>query len=241
MWGAIIGAGVSAAGSLLSSHMNNRNSQKLAANAVQTRVRDMRAAGLNPVLAAGQTGAAAVPQMQQPDFSSASQIYAQRTARKAQENQEMNQTRQTDSNIMLQSQQALSSAADVRVKDAQAKNLEVQNNLINEQVLTEAARRANLAAGTGLASAQQVRTQYQAMQDKVIHDYLRTDTGAESARVNFDNKAGGVVGPINSASSLILRAAEAYKSRDKKTEQRIVPPYKPNKYQQQMIDNYKRN
>ncbi|EOL9123146.1 hypothetical protein ACM93F_004151 [Enterobacter ludwigii] len=190
MWGAIIGAGVSAAGSLLSSHMNNRNSQKLAANAVQTRVRDMRAAGLNPVLAAGQTGAAAVPQMQQPDFSSASQIYAQRTARKAQENQEMNQTRQTDSNIMLQSQQALSSAADVRVKDAQAKNLEVQNNLINEQVLTEAARRANLAAGTGLASAQQVRTQYQAMSDKVIGEFLTSPEGQRIYRTNQATKHG---------------------------------------------------
>lgn len=240
MWGSIIGAGISAAGSLFSSWQNNRNANKMAGNAVQTRVADMRAAGLNPVLAAQNQGAAAVPTQQAADFSSAGEIYAQRTARKAQENQEHNLTRQTDSNLMLQAQQAESSAADVRVKDAQAKNLDVQNNLINEQVLTEAARRANFAANTGLASAQSVRTQYQSMQDKVISDYLHTPVGKESARVNMDASRGGTVGMANTFLRSLQRDYPSLIPSSAKGVQKYEQRLKPNKYQQQMIDNYKR-
>lgn len=197
MWGAIIGAGISAASSLFASHQANNAAKELAGSAVQTRVKDMRAAGLNPVLAAGQTGAAQVPQQQTPDFSSAAGVFRDLTARKAQKNQAFNQTRATDSTIALQNIQGASTAADVRVKDAQTKNLLSQNNLINQQALTEAARRSNLEANTGLASANQVRTQYQTMQDKVISDYLMTPAGRDSAEVRYNAGAGGIPGIAN--------------------------------------------
>ncbi|MCZ5979773.1 hypothetical protein O5291_24400 [Escherichia coli] len=116
------------------------------------------------------------------------------------------------SQIALQKTQIANSAADVKLKEAQAAqavqsadNMRSQSNLINQQVLTEASRRANIEAQTGLSSAQRIRTQYQTVQDKVLADYLGTDVGKESFRVGYDNKTGGSVGLVNSIGSYLDR------------------------------------
>ncbi|MCZ5979767.1 hypothetical protein O5291_24370 [Escherichia coli] len=117
------------------------------------------------------------------------------------------------SQIALQKTQIANSAADVKLKEAQAAqavqsadNMRSQSNLINQQVLTEASRRANIEAQTGLSSAQRIRTQYQTVQDKVLADYLNTPTGAQSLKVNYDSQGKGPIGVGNAIGSWIRRA-----------------------------------
>jgi hypothetical protein len=192
-WGSDIAGGViSAGGSILSTGMNNSSAKHFAENAAQIRVKDLRAAGLNPVLAAskGGLGAAQAPQLSKPDFTPISNLYQAHSARMQAENAQKG----TDSTVLLQKVQSAKMLMDMEVAKS-------QKHLIDEQALTQNAVRANYASSTNLNSAHAVRSNYQAVQDKVISDYLKTPIGQESARVSFDNKSGGRVGAVNAASS----------------------------------------
>lgn len=254
-----IGAAGSIAGSLLgansakdSANRANKLTMDLAKNGIQYRVQDLRKAGLNPILAVngsgglGSVSSSGIQAAQPADFSgvvnSAVSVFDALTKRQQQEVAKEG----IMSQIALQKTQIANSAADVKLKEAQAAqaiqsadNMRSQSNLINQQVLTEASRRANIEAQTGLSSAQRIRTQYQTVQDKVLADYLNTPVGQESFRVGFDNKTGGSVGLINAASSFIDRFRGFGSSNSAKAVNK-GGTFPPNQFQQQLINNYRR-
>lgn len=254
-----IGAAGSIAGSLLgansakdSANRANKLTMDLAKNGIQYRVQDLRKAGLNPILAVtgsgglGSVSSSGIQAAQPADFSgvvnSAVSVFDALTKRQQQEVAREG----IMSQIALQRNQIANSAADVKLKEAQAAqavqsadNMRAQSNLINQQVLTEASRRANIEAQTGLSSAQRIRTQYQTVQDKVLADYLNTPVGQESFRVGFDNKTGGSVGLINAASSFIDRFRGFGSSNSAKAVNK-GGTFPPNQFQQQLINNYRR-
>ncbi|ELD1766767.1 hypothetical protein QW032_001808 [Escherichia coli] len=254
-----VGAAGSIAGSLLgansakdSANRANKLTMDLAKNGIQYRVQDLRKAGLNPILAVtgsgglGSVSSSGIQAAQPADFSgvvnSAVSVFDALTKRE----QQKAAREGIESQIALQRNQIANSAADVKLKTAQADqaiqsadNMRAQSNLINQQVLTEASRRANIEAQTGLSSAQRIRTQYQTVQDKVLADYLNTPVGQESFRVGFDNKTGGSVGLINAASSYLDRFRGFGSSNSAKAVNKggHLPP---NQFQQQLINNYRR-
>ena len=209
-WGSVVGGAISAVGSIGSSLINNSSAKQMRGNAVQTRVADMRKAGINPMAAFMKGGDAAAQnvQLQQPDFSPianiADQVSRRMTATSAKQ-QADNNSRQTDASTTLMATQSAKALADAEVSRKQASYIDSQKHLTDEQALTQGALRANYAASTGLSSAQALKTQYDAAQSKVVADYLNTDVGKESARVGYDNKAGGVVGLINAGSNYLDR------------------------------------
>ena len=254
-----IGAAGSIAGSLLgansakdSANRANKLTMDLAKNGIQYRVQDLRKAGLNPILAVtgsgglGSVSSSGIQAAQPADFSgvvnSAVSVFDALTKRE----QQKAAREGIESQIALQRNQIANSAADVKLKTAQADqaiqsadNMRAQSNLINQQVLTEASRRANIEAQTGLSSAQRIRTQYQTVQDKVLADYLNTPVGQESFRVGFDNKTGGSVGLINAASSFIDRFRGFGSSNSAKAVNK-GGRFPPSQFQQQLINNYRR-
>ncbi|HBB4244758.1 TPA: hypothetical protein KAW28_003095 [Escherichia coli] len=254
-----IGAAGSIAGSLLgansakdSANRANKLTMDLAKNGIQYRVQDLRKAGLNPILAVtgsgglGSVSSSGIQAAQPADFSgvvnSAVSVFDALTKRE----QQKAAREGIESQIALQRNQIANSAADVKLKTAQADqaiqsadNMRAQSNLINQQVLTEASRRANIEAQTGLSSAQRIRTQYQTVQDKVLADYLNTSVGQESFRVGFDNKTGGSVGLINAVSSFIDRFRGFGFSNSAKAVNK-GGTFPPNQFQQQLINNYRR-
>lgn len=252
MLGAILGGAASALGSiggvLIGGHSAKAaNAQAIEASkhAVQWRVEDMRRAGINPILAAhsGSGFAAAQPTIipaPAPDLSgvvnSATSIFDALTKRQ----QQQAAAAGIKSQIELQALQGANSAADAKLKVAQADATRAATDLTGQQILTEAARRANFEANTGLSSARAVREHLQATQDRVISDYLKTPIGAESARTNFDNKTGGVVGNANAIGSYLDRLFGSSNSAKKVKSQQPTPKLFPNDYQQRLIEAYKR-
>lgn len=256
--GAVGSIAGSVAGSLLGAHSAkdsanraNKLTMDLAKNGIQYRVQDLRKAGLNPILAVtgsgglGSVSSSGIQAAQPADFSgvvnSAVSVFDALTKRQQQEVAKEG----IMSQIALQKTQIANSAADVKLKEAQAAqaiqsadNMRSQSNLINQQVLTEASRRANIEAQTGLSSAQRIRTQYQTVQDKVLADYLNTPTGAESARVNMDASRGGLVGGVNTFLRSLQRDFPSDSNSAKKVNKGGRLP--PNQFQQQLINNYRR-
>lgn len=261
-----IGAAGSIAGSLLgansakdSANRANKLTMDLAKNGIQYRVQDLRKAGLNPILAVtgsgglGSVSSSGIQAAQPADFSgvvnSAVSVFDALTKRE----QQKAAREGIESQIALQRNQIANSAADVKLKTAQADqaiqsadNMRAQSNLINQQVLTEASRRANIEAQTGLSSAQRIRTQYQTVQDKVLADYLGTSAGKDSLRTNYDARAGGIPGISNTIVSFAHRAWDSFSGSNNSSAKQVHKQVNkggrlpPNQFQQQLINNYRR-
>lgn len=196
-WGSIAGAAISTAGSLISSHNNNANAKQMASTSVQTRTKDLRAAGLNPILAAtnGSLQAAQVPQQQTPDYSPIARVFEQNTGRmnaNSARQQADNNTKQVESTVALQGAQSAKTLADTKVALNQVDVQNAQKNLINEQALTQSALRSNYAANSNLASANTIRANYQATQDKVMSDWLNSDAGKAGFEIDQTSKGGNI-------------------------------------------------
>lgn len=258
--GGVIGAAGSIAGSLLGAHSAkdsanraNKLTMDLAKNGIQYRVQDLRKAGLNPILAVtgsgglGSVSSSGIQAAQPADFSgmvnSAVSVFDALTKRQQQEVAKEG----IMSQIALQRNQIANSAADVRLKTAQADqavqsadNMRAQSNLINQQVLTEASRRANIEAQTGLSSAQRIRTQYQTVQDKVLADYLNTPVGRDSLRTNYDAKSGGIPGIANTLVTGTRRLIDGYLNQNSAKAVNKGGRLPPSQFQQQLINNYRR-
>lgn len=255
-----IGAAGSIAGSLLgansakdSANRANKLTMDLAKNGIQYRVQDLRKAGLNPILAVtgsgglGSVSSSGIQAAQPADFSgvvnSAVSVFDALTKRE----QQKAAREGIESQIALQRNQIANSAADVKLKEAQAAqaiqsadNMRSQSNLINQQVLTEASRRANIEAQTGLSSAQRIRTQYQTVQDKVLADYLNTPIGRDSLRTNYDAKSGGIPGIANTLVTGTRRLIDGYLDQNSAKAVNKGGTFPPNQFQQQLINNYRR-
>lgn len=182
MWPALIAAGASLAGSALS--MKNANKQNafqkdLAQNSVQWRVNDMRAAGINPILAANPGQGATTIGSSSPDVSGLNSAGSQMAAAV----QAKTARTQMQSNVELQG--------------AQTANYNASNELIKQQAMTEASRRGLMSAQVGDLNSSAALKRMDGEIRRVEADFVNTEAGREVVKGNLMTKHGVAGATIN--------------------------------------------
>lgn len=186
-----VGGLLGTASSVYESRKNREFQERMARNSVRYRVEDLKAAGLNPILAAtnGALQGASTPSgsvANTSGISSAGMMFAQMR----------NANKQTDSNVNLQSAQAVNAAADTANKNA-------NNAFLKQQAINAVKQGALLDAQAGLTSAKVIRENALGRIDQVNADFSESDFGKSSQAV------GSMLpkGYVNSAATLVSTGA----------------------------------
>lgn len=188
MLGSIISGGASllgSAASIMNASKNREQQADFAKHGVQYRVADLRAAGLNPILAAtnGSLQSTGIPQGSGVDtsgLSNAGTAFAQMKLNKA----------QNASTVALQAAQADNYIADTVNKNS-------SNELIKQQSMTEAARRGVMAAQVGDLNSSAALRYVDKQIRQATADFYNTSEGKQVAKGNEIMKHGKYGGALN--------------------------------------------
>lgn len=181
MLGSILSAGsniVGSAASIYNAHRNREQQADFAKHGVQYRVADLRAAGLNPILAAtnGAIQSTGIPQGSSVDtsgLSNAGTAFAQMKLNKA----------QNDSTVALQA--------------SQAANANSSSALLKQQAVTEAAKRGVMAAQVGDLNSSAALKYVDKQIRQATADFYNTPEGKQVAKGNEIMKHGKYGGALN--------------------------------------------
>lgn len=250
VWPSAIAAGGAIGGAALGANSAKRNNEAMIdyqKHRYQYTTADLKAAGLNPILAVKGMSPGNSPQLQQSQagpalangLNSAASLLTQGYNAKTQRSTQQQQGQLIDQQIQTQHVQNANSAADTLNKVEQAKQIAAQTRLLNEQALSAPVQRALMSNQGANYSANTAKTQYDTVESRKKAEFYNTDTGRGAIEDNITNKAGPIIGLTDTISNWWNHATNNSPphSAKKVNEQSKL---KPNSYQSGLINQYKK-